>query len=344
MDYFKKPIISFLVFIASVFLLFFFIAGSPGEKALNLLFGNANNSSHISQEDAKTIMEAAEDGVIILDVRPEKDYSAGHIPGAINIPLEYISEIICEELTNPDEIILVYGQNDEQSKQAISKLYELRYTHVYEFGGFDNWEGEVTTEVAKPEEEAVSLIPLRILFIGNSHTYYNEMPFLVKEIIDEQGFDCKVTMLAHPAWFLSQHVADPEVRFNIRHGEYDYVVLQEHAHPFGPVESFYDATMTLVSWIKDSGSTPVLFMTWSKESEEGLQQEMTSAYRAAAEEAGALLAPVGEEWWNYLKSNPDAGLFHTDGAHASKEGSGFAASIIADTILQDLSAKPEAEE
>jgi len=77
---------------------------------------------------------------------------------------------------------------------------------------------------------------LSILFIGNSHTYFNDMPLMVKDRADDDGFNCRVTMLAHPGWFLSQHVEEPEVRFNILYGEYDYVVLQEHAHPFGPEE------------------------------------------------------------------------------------------------------------
>ncbi len=39
---------------------------------------------------------------------------------------------------------------------------------------------------------------LNILFIGNSHTYFNDMPLLVKRRADDEGFNCRVTMLAHP--------------------------------------------------------------------------------------------------------------------------------------------------
>ena len=39
---------------------------------------------------------------------------------------------------------------------------------------------------------------LSILFIGNSHTYYNDMPLLVKRRADEEGWNCRVSMLAHP--------------------------------------------------------------------------------------------------------------------------------------------------
>ena len=56
---------------------------------------------------------------------------------------------------------------------------------------------------------------LRILFIGNSHTYFNDMPAMVAEKARKAGFDCEVTMIAHGGWYLEQHVQEPDVRFNI---------------------------------------------------------------------------------------------------------------------------------
>ena len=63
-------------------------------------------------------------------------------------------------------------------------------------------------------EQMRKMKDLNILFIGNSHTYYNDMPRLVKVRADEGGCNCRVTMLAHPNWFLSQHAEEPEARFN----------------------------------------------------------------------------------------------------------------------------------
>lgn len=86
---------------------------------------------------------------------------------------------------------------------------------------------------------------LNILFIGNSHTYYNDMPLMVRQRAEEEGYNCRVTMIAHGGWYLSQHAEEPDVRFNILYGKYDYVVLQEHAHSFGPEERFMDAAVRL---------------------------------------------------------------------------------------------------
>ena len=180
---------------------------------------------------------------------------------------------------------------------------------------------------------------LKIMFIGNSHTYYNDMPLLVKQRFEAEGYGCHVTMLAHPGWFLAQHVEDPEAKFNILYGEYDYVVLQEHAHPFGPEEKFYDAVRILTGWIKKAGSTPVIYLTWAKKSEPEAQDRMTAAHSRIADETGSLLAHVGDTWWSYMRSWPDLEMYAGDGEHASPAGSDFAAKMIMSEILQDLSRK-----
>ena len=182
---------------------------------------------------------------------------------------------------------------------------------------------------------------LSILFIGNSHTYYNDMPLMVKRRAEEAGYDCRVVMIAHGGWFLAQHVKEPDVRFNILHGNYDYVVLQEHAHPFGPEEEFHDAVMTLCKWIGDAGSTPVIYETWAKRDEPEKQGIMDKAHQRAAEEAGALLAPVGELWWDRMRSRPELEMFAADGGHASPVGSDFAAEQIWEAIRPDTERRAE---
>ncbi len=66
---------------------------------------------------------------------------------------------------------------------------------------------------------------------------------------------------------------------------------------------------------------------------------MNEVHRQAAKETGALLAPVGENWWDYMKSWPDLEMYAEDGAHASPNGSEFAAKYIWEVIADDLSLK-----
>ena len=113
-------------------------------------------------------------------------------------------------------------------------------------------------------------------------------------------------------------------------------MLQEHAHPFGPVEKFRDAAVRLNKWIREAGSVPVIYDIWAKESEPEMQSEMNAAHRMVAEEIDALLAQVGVNWWAYLRSRPEVRMYDKDGAHASAAGSDFAAKYIWETIRADL--------
>ena len=93
---------------------------------------------NITAEEAKQIMDS-EEGYIILDVRTQEEYDQGHIPGAIVIPHEEISEKAEEVLTDKDQLILVYCRSGRRSKIAAEALVELGYTNIKEFGGIIDW-------------------------------------------------------------------------------------------------------------------------------------------------------------------------------------------------------------
>ena len=93
---------------------------------------------NITAEEAKQIMDS-EEGYIILDVRTQEEYDQGHIPGAIVISHEKISEKAEEVLTDKDQLILVYCRSGRRSKIAAEALVELGYTNIKEFGGIIDW-------------------------------------------------------------------------------------------------------------------------------------------------------------------------------------------------------------
>ena len=97
---------------------------------------------NITAEEAKQIMDG-EEGYIILDVREQDEYDAGHIPGAILIPYTQIKEKANEMLTDKDQLILVYCRSGRRSKIAAEALVELGYTNIKEFGGIIDWPYEV---------------------------------------------------------------------------------------------------------------------------------------------------------------------------------------------------------
>ena len=97
---------------------------------------------NITAEEAKILMES-ESGYIILDVREQDEYDAGHIPGAILIPYTQIEAEASKMLTDKDQMILVYCRSGRRSKIAAEALVELGYTNIREFGGIIDWPYEI---------------------------------------------------------------------------------------------------------------------------------------------------------------------------------------------------------
>ena len=97
---------------------------------------------NITAEEAKQIMDS-EEGYIILDVRTQEEYDQGHVPDAILIPNTEIKVRAVEELTDKDQLILVYCRSGRRSKLAAEALVELGYTNIKEFGGIIDWPYEV---------------------------------------------------------------------------------------------------------------------------------------------------------------------------------------------------------
>ena len=107
--------------------------------------GTGNSYRQISQEEAARMMEM-DDGHVVVDVRRQDEYDAGHIPNAILIPNESIGTEQPEELPDLDQIILIYCRSGNRSKQAAQKLFDMGYTNIYEFGGINTWTGEIVVD------------------------------------------------------------------------------------------------------------------------------------------------------------------------------------------------------
>ena len=103
-------------------------------------------------------MMAREDGHVIVDVRRQEEYDAGHIPGAILIPNESIGSEAPEALPDKDQILLIYCRSGSRSKQTARKLAAMGYTRIYEFGGIITWPGDIITT----EEEQKNAMTIRI--------------------------------------------------------------------------------------------------------------------------------------------------------------------------------------
>ena len=172
---------------------------------------------------------------------------------------------------------------------------------------------------------------MRVLFVGNSHTYFNDMPELFARMCERlTGEKPEVTMLAFSgkslAWHREKYFA---LRVALLHGEFDYCVHQQQAHPFPGEEETRAAVIPIIRLCRKAGVKPVLFSTWAKRSEPNMAEVMSRFYRALSRETGALLAPIGDLFAKAQAERPEIDLFWKDGAHASPYGSWLCAAVFA---------------
>ena len=133
------------------------IGGADGPTSIFLASKNDKDSyTQIDQETAKLMMDL-DDCHVIVDVRRQDEYDEGHIPGAICIPNESITDSMPSELPDLEQVILVYCRSGRRSKEAAQKLFNMGYTNVFEFGGIIDWTGEVITEEAKETAMTLSI-------------------------------------------------------------------------------------------------------------------------------------------------------------------------------------------
>jgi len=173
---------------------------------------------------------------------------------------------------------------------------------------------------------------MKVLFIGNSHTFVHYVPARVSHFCAAQGKPIDTVMLAHPGMGLDWHLRQSQTYYNLLCGNYDAVVLQHNAHPFPGRESLLAAGEAMAA-ITPENTKIYLYMTWSEKKNPEGQAVMTEAYEALAEKIGAGICPVGRVWWPVATQHPDEDLYFADGEHTSVLGASLSASVIGRTLL-----------
>ena len=197
--------------------------------------------------------------------------------------------------------------------------------------------------VARGRAEAV-----RVLFVGNSYTSYNDLPTMVAEMSRSAGTSMSVSVIAPGGAWLADHVGSGAVEAAIHEGGYDVVVLQEQSMAPADIQiarrSTYPAASALAQMASASGARVVFFQTWghrggSREvghgSYESMQDALTATYADLAIRYSGEVAPVGEAWRAHFRSGSNLVLHDSDGSHPRPEGSYLAAAVIAATIIDE---------
>ena len=184
---------------------------------------------------------------------------------------------------------------------------------------------------------------MRILMLGNSFTFTNNMPKMLAEltgaeVVHHTRGGARLSEQLNPNTKLGERTQAALVE-----ERWDYVVLQEMSHgPITAPKSFYSSVERLCRQIWANGAVPILFDTWAyqkggaKLAAKGwdygeMAQMLSEAYHKAALENNALIADVGRRFYEW--SDPQD-LYAADGVHPSELGSHIAAETIAAVIRQ----------
>jgi hypothetical protein len=194
---------------------------------------------------------------------------------------------------------------------------------------------------------------LRLLFIGNSHTYYNNLPHLFANLAQSGGYPVVVDSNTPPGYTLEGHCSNPITLSKIAQGGWDYVILQEQSlYPvidFYRYGSMYPAARHLDSLISSVGARTALYMTWGwrgggQHDVNGhysipfvdyfqMQDTLTAAYVMLADQLSALLLPAGCAWARAMRTDTTLDLWQPDNYHPKLEGSYIAACVFYATFF-----------
>lgn len=187
---------------------------------------------------------------------------------------------------------------------------------------------------------------IRVLFIGNSHTFTNDVPKLVKRINDAQPGSpaIRVSTVMAGGYRLADHLRDGGATKAIGQAEWDYVVIQPaSSEPFADPDGQISSFRSMLESVRPK-TIPILYGIWHREAGDELYTSFRTTPAGAARtirqtnlatirDTRAQLAPVGDAWVTAQLKHKDIRLY-TDGNHASLEGSYLAAAVVLRAILQ----------
>lgn len=170
----------------------------------------------------------------------------------------------------------------------------------------------------------------KVLFIGNSYTYFNNLPDLLSQLAASAGKSSQVEseMIVRGGATLKMHWEDGGALKAIKQGGWDFIVLQEQSLlPLNDPATMHNYARLFDAEIKKAGAKTVFFLTWARQNRPETQTALTDAYTKIAKELNALIVPVGLAWQSVFKENPKMVLHLPDQSHPNSTGSYLAACV-----------------
>lgn len=190
-----------------------------------------------------------------------------------------------------------------------------------------------TNSLPVAEQQAI-----RVLFIGNSYTYFNDLPWLTQQLAAsaKETKKLETEMVVIGGATLKNHWKRGEALRLLKAKRWDYVVLQEQSTlPITNPQEMYKFATLFDAEIKRVNSQTVFYLTWAKQNQPETQQILTDAYMNIAKELKAKVAPVGIAWQKIQEANLKLNLYSSDQSHPSSIGSFVAACVFYTTFYDN---------
>ena len=195
-----------------------------------------------------------------------------------------------------------------------------------------------------------------VLFLGNSYTFYNNMPNLISQIALSLDDTLNPTSNTPGGWKLEDHAAQNSSSLQLLNQQkWDYVVMQAQSQEpsFSPSQveqQTYPYAQSLVESVlaNDSCSEPMFFMTWGRKNGDaqvgvgypplatylGMQSRLRNSYLEMGFDNNSSVSPVGMAWKKSIEQNPDFELYIGDESHPNLAGSYLSACVFYSSIFK----------
>ncbi len=176
---------------------------------------------------------------------------------------------------------------------------------------------------------------LNILFVGNSLTYVNDLPSLVKQIAKLDDVNISYKTVAFPDFSLDDHMADGTMQATLDGEQFDLLIAQQGPSALQESQELLLASsLEFAKRCKARNTTFGLYMVWpSKQRSFDLDNSILS-YTNAAKASNALLCPAGLAWKLAWEKDAKLPLYGPDQFHPGIHGSVLAAMTIYVAVKQ----------
>lgn len=175
----------------------------------------------------------------------------------------------------------------------------------------------------------------RVLFVGNSLTYSNDLPEMVQALARAAGDTAlRTESIAEPNFALEDHYYVGTVQRTLERSDWEFVVLQQgtSALPASQVH-LRSWTVQFAPFIREAGAEPVLYQVWPMTARRFDADAAVTSYFNAAVAVRGIFAPAGDAFTDALTLDPSIGVYSSDGFHPSRRGTYVAALVLLSRLI-----------